>query len=136
MLFRSERTPVGLWRYFLGAVFSRSLRPQLCTITGCTWPPLRLSIRRRPSGPTHKAATVHLDCARKLLERIAFVELTPAVLERARAPFPTGLRTLDALYLVSAVYLSGLHRPLQIATYDKRLLAAAKQLGVPAFEPD
>ena len=85
---------------------------------------------------SQKAAIEHADRARELLERMAFVELTPTVLERARAPYPTVLRTLDALHLASADYLRGLHRPLRLASYDKRMLAAAKSMNIPAFEPD
>lgn len=81
-------------------------------------------------------ADSHGDRARELIERLAFVELTPTVLERARAPFPKGIRTLDALHLASAHYLRGLHGPLRLASYDKRMLAAAKKLGIPAYEPN
>ena len=82
------------------------------------------------------AATVRADRARELLEGMAFVELTPNVLERARTPLPKGIRTLDALHLASADYLRRLHGPLRLASYDKRMLAAAKKLDIEAFEPD
>ena len=76
------------------------------------------------------------EFVREILSRVAFVELTPAALERARDPLPAGIRTFDALHLASADYLRGLHRPLRLASYDKRMLAAARSLGIPAFEPD
>lgn len=83
-----------------------------------------------------KLATSQGEFVRALLGRVAFVELSPAALDRARDPFPAGIRTLDALHLASADYLRGLHQELRLATYDKRLLAAAKKLDIPAFEPD
>jgi predicted nucleic acid-binding protein len=76
------------------------------------------------------------EFVQEILNRVAFVELTPTVLERAREPFPAGIRTLDALHLASADYLRRLRQPVRIATYDKRMLAAAKSLDIPAFEPD
>ena len=76
------------------------------------------------------------DSIRELLERTAFVELTPTVLERARAPFPVGIRTLDALHLASVAYLHALRQPVRLASYNKRMLAAARSLDIPAFEPD
>lgn len=81
-------------------------------------------------------ATSQGEFVHGILNRVAFVELTPAALERARDPFPAGIRTLDALHLASADYLRTLHRPLRLASYDKRMLAAAKSLDIPAFEPD
>ena len=83
-----------------------------------------------------KVEMARADAVRELLDSIAFVELTPAALERALDPFPAGVRTLDALHLASADYLRGLHQPVRIATYDKRMLAAAKSMNIPAFEPD
>lgn len=78
----------------------------------------------------------HADRVRELVERLAFVELTPTVLERAREPFPDGIRTLDAMHLASATWLQTHRQPIRLATYDKRLLSAAKSLNIPAFEPD
>ena len=43
----------------------------------------------------------HSDEARALLNRIAFIELSPPVLTRALEPFPKPVRTLDALHLAS-----------------------------------
>ena len=80
--------------------------------------------------------TSHADVVRELLDQMAYVELTLTVLERARGPFPAGIRTLDALHLASASFLRATDHTLRLATYDKRMLAAAKKLEIPAFEPD
>jgi len=44
-------------------------------------------------------ARSHGDVARLMLARLAWLELHPKVLERALQPFPTPVRTLDALHL-------------------------------------
>ncbi len=69
--------------------------------------------------------------AQIVVGRVALIELTPPVLERALAPFPKPLRTLDALHLASLVFLerSG-ERPL-LATYDERLASGAAAIGIP-----
>ena len=73
----------------------------------------------------------HADDLRLLLGRLAFLELAPSVLGRAMEPFPTPVRTLDALHLASIEWLRGLgQRPL-LATYDHRLAEAATSLDVP-----
>jgi len=53
------------------------------------------------------------------------------VLSRALDPFPTPVRTLDALHLASIDFLRSMgQRPL-LATYDRRLSQAAAALEVP-----
>jgi hypothetical protein len=47
----------------------------------------------------------HGDAARRLVERLAFVEMLPNVLARALEPFPAPMRTLDALHFVSIEFL-------------------------------
>ncbi len=73
----------------------------------------------------------HADDVRLLLGRLAFLELAPPVLARAVDPFPSSVRTLDALHLASIEFLRGLgQRPL-LATYDRRLAEAATSLDIP-----
>lgn len=72
----------------------------------------------------------HADDVRLLLGRLAFLELAPPVLARAVDPFPSSVRTLDALHLASIEFLRGLgQRPL-LATYDRRLAEAATSLDI------
>ena len=73
----------------------------------------------------------HADDVRLLLGRLAFLELAPFVLGRALEPFPTPVRTLDALHLASIEWLRGLGQRPMLATYDRRLADAATSLGVP-----
>jgi hypothetical protein len=76
-------------------------------------------------------AVSHGDDVRELLGRLAFLELLPPVLARALDPFPTAVRTLDALHLASIEFLRGLGQRPQLATYDLRLSSAADAFDVP-----
>jgi predicted nucleic acid-binding protein len=71
----------------------------------------------------------HGPAVEALLGKVALLELTPAVLARARDPFPAPMRTLDALHLASADFLRGQHQFVEIASYDERLSAAARRMG-------
>lgn len=71
------------------------------------------------------------EAARTLLDRVFLVEFTPAVLARALDPFPTAVRTLDALHLASIEFLRAEKQSVQLASYDARMIAAAKALKIP-----
>ena len=66
-----------------------------------------------------------------ILDRVALIDLAATVLDRALAPFPVPVRTLDSLHLATIDYLSRNGQTLQLATYDLRLAAAATALGFP-----
>ncbi len=66
----------------------------------------------------------HGEAARELVGRVALLELSPTVLARALDAFPVSARTLDALHLAS------------LASYDGRMLAVARALGVPLADLD
>ena len=70
------------------------------------------------------------DATRKLLGQIELVSLTPPVLARALEPFPVPVRTLDALHLATLVFLQNQDKRIMLATYDDRLVAAARALGI------
>lgn len=80
-----------------------------------------------------KLAHSHGDAARDLMARIAFVELAPAVLARALEPFPLPVRTLDALHLASLEFLRSRRQNVRLASYDQRMLAVARRLGIPSL---
>ncbi len=80
-------------------------------------------------------AKTHGDAARGLIARVALLELAPAVLARALDPFAAPVRTLDALHLASADFLRAQRQPLELASYDDRMLKAAEQLGIPIWPP-
>ncbi len=75
-------------------------------------------------------AKSHGQLARDLLQRIAFLELAPPVLARAREPFPLPVRTLDAMHLASLDFIRGQGQDVRLASYDDRMTAAARRLGV------
>jgi len=78
----------------------------------------------------HGLAVSHASLVRGLIDEIAFLELTPPVLARALEPFPVPVRTLDALHLASANFLRAQGQRIEIATYDGRMAAAARAIGL------
>ncbi|MDZ7781215.1 MAG: PIN domain-containing protein [Gemmatimonadota bacterium] len=79
-------------------------------------------------------AATHGDFARLLLARVARLKLSEEVLERALDPFPTAVRTLDALHLASIVFLLEQGRDVALATYDSRQAKTARAMGIPMSE--
>jgi predicted nucleic acid-binding protein len=73
----------------------------------------------------------HADAAHQLVARLALIELSPPVLARALEPFPLELRTLDALHLASLEFLRSQGVEVALASYDTRMLAAARALAIP-----
>jgi hypothetical protein len=73
----------------------------------------------------------HGDKVRELLDGVAYIELTPLVLARALEPFPVLVRTLDALHLATMDFVQGHGQAIELASYDARLLAAARALQIP-----
>ena len=73
----------------------------------------------------------HGDKVRHLLDGVAYIELTPPVLARALESFPAAVRTLDALHLATMDFLRGHGQAIELASYDARLLAAARALRIP-----
>lgn len=65
-----------------------------------------------------------------LLRGIELLAMDERVLARALEPWPTPLRTLDALHLATAEYLRRQGETVELASYDTRLLAAAQALGI------
>jgi hypothetical protein len=70
------------------------------------------------------------DAVAVLMEPITFVEFARTVLRRAFEPFPIPVRTLDALHLATIEFLRAQGEPVELASYDNRLLAAAQALGI------
>jgi hypothetical protein len=73
------------------------------------------------------------ESVRLLLGRLSWIELTPLVLARALEPWPMAVRTLDALHLASIEFLRGRGQEVTLASYDDRILAAARGLSIPLF---
>lgn len=69
-----------------------------------------------------------------LLGKVDMTELSEFALRRALEPFPVPVRTLDALHLATAVFLNSESDPVQLASYDGRMLTAARALGIEAAD--
>ena len=70
--------------------------------------------------------------AEQVLARIGLVALDEPLLHDAAALSPTGLRSLDAVHLATALSLDGLD---VVVTYDQRLDAAASEAGLAVESP-
>lgn len=114
LLGETRSPPVSLWHNPL--IASRLLQYELWT---------RLNARG--------LGTSHGEDARELLSSVALVELAPPVLARALEPFPTAVRTLDALHLATLLFVTGEGSAVRLATYDDRLAEAAVKLGLPLW---
>ena len=55
------------------------------------------------------------------------------MLERALEPFPAPVRTLDALHLASIEFLRSHAQPVALASYDERMVTAARALKIGLF---
>ncbi len=112
LLAEDRAPPEGLWRESL--VASRLLEYEVWN-----------RLNARGLGRSHG------EEARALLGRVALLELVPPVLGRAMEPFPMPVRTLDALHLSSLDFLRARGQRIELASYDDRLLSAARAMGIP-----
>src|SRR5438105_12255117 len=109
-------------------------------------PALRRWLRRRPERAS--AALVRVELvrvvrragvprlipeARKLLAGLHLIRLDDVLLDRAADLDPTKLRSLDSIHLAAAASLGD--DLAAVVSYDDRLLAAAKSLGLPTATP-
>src|SRR5262245_61945319 len=69
------------------------------------------------------------DEVRAVLARLSLIEMSPPVLTRALEPFPLPVRTLDALHLASMEFLRLNGQRVNVASYDQRLVTAARAMG-------
>ena len=72
----------------------------------------------------------HAEAARRMVESLAMTELSRGVLQRATEPFPSPVRTLDAIHLATLLFLQEQGLSMELATYDRRMSEAAEALGV------
>lgn len=91
---------------------------------------LRVLDRLRLAGMSERELARRRAFALDVLAGFDMVRLNRAVLQRASAPFPTLIRTLDAIHMASA-QLSQLRYPaLRFATHDAELATAALAVGL------
>jgi uncharacterized protein len=80
-----------------------------------------------------RLADSHGDAVRGLIGRIGLIEMVPPVLRRALEPFPAAVRTLDAIHLAAIDFIRSQGASVQLASYDERLVEAARLLGIPEW---
>ena len=68
--------------------------------------------------------------ALEILSGFELIRANRAVLDRAGDPFPTLIRTLDAVHLASALLLHEREPSIRFATHDEELAIAAKAVGL------
>jgi predicted nucleic acid-binding protein len=85
---------------------------------------------RVSSGMPDRELARRRGTALKVLSGIEQVRLNRAVLSRAADPFPTQIRTLDALHLASALLFRARFPAMRFATHDADLAAAALAEGM------
>ncbi len=112
LLAESAALPPGFWDMAL--VSSRLLQYEMWN---------RLHARQPARLPVTDAGA--------LLAGVQLVEMSEIVLARALEPWATPIRTLDALHLATVEYLRRQGEPVELASYDNRLRAAAAALGIP-----
>ena len=117
LLAEDRRPPVWLWTETL--VSSRLMEYEVWT---------RLHARN--------LADSHGEAVLGLIGRVAFLELTPAVLVRALDAFPesVAVRILDALHLASCDYLRKQGQSVTLASYDRRMTAIADAMNIPLLD--
>jgi uncharacterized protein len=86
---------------------------------------------------TRRSAPDRTARAAEVLRGIGVVTLAPSVITRAGGYPDVDLRSLDAMHLASAEHIvSVTHEPLEaFVAYDVRLLAAARDAGLPVVSP-
>jgi len=72
----------------------------------------------------------HGNLASARLNRVNLTELSEPALARALRPFPVPIRTLDAFHLATMDFLRRQGQTIDLASYDNRLRAAARSLGI------
>jgi predicted nucleic acid-binding protein len=70
---------------------------------------------------------------RAVLSRIDLVRMNDRILKGAGTLLPTGLRSLDAIHLATALALG--QDLVRIVTYDERMLDGARELGLQTASP-
>jgi hypothetical protein len=83
-----------------------------------------------------RPVAAYYENARELLARVELIELATQVPARALEPFPTPVRTLDGLHLATLDFLRAQGDPVELASYDNRLISTARVLGIPLADLD
>ena len=119
----------------LAALFGETKRPDdafwalPCVASRVT----ELEVRVRASSITQAAPSV-ADVDR-LIAAVSYVEVAGPALSLLYTGGARGLRTLDAIHLSTLAYLNSGPQQVILATYDRRLAAAARAMRFEVVEP-
>lgn len=117
-----EPGTVSNWSHWQALVSSELLKVEAFRVMDR----LRLRGRLSDSEVAGMAALIQ-----QMLARIERIRIDAAILERAAAPFPTMVHTLDAIHLATALAWCEEHgEALVFLTRDKRLGLAARACGL------
>jgi hypothetical protein len=72
----------------------------------------------------------HGEAAKVLVAFVSLIDLTPPVLARAFEPFPLPVGTPDGLHIATIEFLRGRGDEIELASYDRKLVACARALGI------
>jgi hypothetical protein len=75
----------------------------------------------------------HGQEVKAFLARVTLIDLAPEVFARALEPFPISIRTLDGLHLATIEFLRARGEDINLASFDRRLIAAARALGIAIY---
>ena len=78
----------------------------------------------------HGSDEASIASARVLLSGVELLDMNRETLARALSRFPIALRTLDGLHLATLEFIRGRGEAVELASYDRRMLAAAAALGI------
>jgi predicted nucleic acid-binding protein len=116
-----ERSPLRQWRSIDVAISSEIIRVEALR----TFDRARLNAKLSDEEVAERRGNL-LD----VLSGFHLARLDRTVLRRAAEPFPTALRTLDALHLSTALLARREHPSLVLATHDEELARAARAVGL------
>ena len=115
-----ERAPLREWSKIRSAISSEIIRVEC----------LRVLDRLRTMGALdERELSRRRATAIEILSGFELVRVNRAVLDRAAEPFPTLIRTLDAIHLASALLVHA-RAPTRLATHDAELATAARAVGL------
>jgi uncharacterized protein len=90
---------------------------------------LRVELRRLG---LREGMLAHVDT---LLDRIALIPLDDQILTAAETTMPSGVATLDAIHLATALRLAEAGELDALMTYDEQLANAAREHGIEVLSP-
>jgi uncharacterized protein len=115
-----EPNPLRQWRSIEVAISSEIVRVEA----------LRSIDRARMLAPLADAdVSERREAALAVLEGFHLAAINRSVLQRAADPFPTLIRTLDAIHLATALLVRTDYADMVFATHDAQLAIAARAVG-------